>query len=205
MIKAGISRPDTDGVCGQVSSLSTEGTLVDRFTSIWWWHDAMEWLGRHAQAHLRRMWWAWALAIVALSTVSHFFTLSVNGWTESLPDKTFLLLKQDKQVHRGDYIQFKWHGGGPYPKGLAFVKLVKGVPGDVVSVRDRQVFINGELVAVAKDRTRRGDPLEVGPQGVIPAGHYFVWTPHPDSLDSRYALTGWIKAEAIQGRAVPLF
>lgn len=183
---------------------SDQGSALDRFTDFWWWHDALDWFGKAATAHLKRMWWAWAAALIALTTISHFFSISVNGWTESLPQKTFLLLKQDKVIHRGDYIQFKWHGGGPYPKDLAFVKQVRGVPGDIVTVEGRQVFVNGELVAVAKDVSKRGEPLAVGPSGVIPPGHYFVWTPHADSLDSRYALAGWIRVEAVEGRAVPL-
>jgi conjugal transfer pilin signal peptidase TrbI len=47
--------------------------------------------------------------------------------------------------------------------------------------------------------------LTLGPTGVIPPGHYFVWTPHRDSLDSRYALTGWIKDAQLQGKSIPLF
>jgi conjugal transfer pilin signal peptidase TrbI len=32
-----------------------------------------------------------------------------------------------------------------------------------------------------------------------------VRAPHPDSLDSRYALTGWIAEDQIIGRAYALF
>ena len=41
--------------------------------------------------------------------------------------------------------------------------------------------------------------------GVIPAGHYYVYAPHKDSLDSRYALVGWISEEEIIGRTFSLF
>jgi conjugal transfer pilin signal peptidase TrbI len=40
-----------------------------------------------------------------------------------------------------------------------------------------------------------------GPTGKIPPSHYYMAAPHPDSLDSRYALVGWIKDEHVIGRA----
>ena len=39
----------------------------------------------------------------------------------------------------------------------------------------------------------------------LPAGRYYVRAPHPDSLDSRYRLTGWISDAQIIGRAYALF
>lgn len=171
----------------------------------WWWYDSIEWFGRSATAHLKRYWWVWMTAVAGLAVFSHFATLAVNGWTDSLPQKTFLILKQSRQLGRDDYVAFKWHGGGPYPKDLPFVKIVKGVPGDVVTVQGRDFFINGVKIATAKERSRKGLPLELGPAGVIPPGCYFVWTPHKDSFDSRYDLVGWLKDEEVIGRAVPLW
>ena len=176
------------------------GQLLD----IGWWTDAIEWLGRTSTSHIRRLWWAWAAAIASLATFNHFCALAVNGWTDSLPQKTFIILKQSKTLAREDYVSFKWHGGGPYPKDLPFVKVVKGVPGDVVTIQGRDFHINGVKVATAKEVSRQGIPLALGPAGVIPPGQYFVWTPHKDSLDSRYALTGWITDAEVMGRALPL-
>jgi len=48
-------------------------------------------------------------------------------------------------------------------------------------------------------------PLEKGRVGVIPLGHVYVNADHQDSLDSRYALMGWVPNEIILGRAIPLF
>jgi conjugal transfer pilin signal peptidase TrbI len=50
-----------------------------------------------------------------------------------------------------------------------------------------------------------GQALQPGPTGVLPAGRFYVYAPHPDSLDSRYALTGWIHQRQIIGRAHALF
>ena len=39
----------------------------------------------------------------------------------------------------------------------------------------------------------------------LPEDRFFVWTPHPDSLDSRYEVTGWIARDQVLGRARVLF
>jgi hypothetical protein len=50
-----------------------------------------------------------------------------------------------------------------------------------------------------------GQALQPGPTGVLPAGRFYVYAPHTDSLDSRYAPTGWIHQRQIIGRAHALF
>ena len=106
---------------------------------------------------------------------------------------------------RGEYIAFRWHGGGPYPAGVTFVKIVAGMSGDTVTRADRDYFVNGTHVGQAKAVSRQGVPLELGPTGILPAGRYYVRAPHPDSLDSRYQLTGWVSEDQIIGRAHALF
>jgi len=85
------------------------------------------------------------------------------------------------------------------------VKIVAGMPGDTVKERDREFYVNDSPVGSAKPVSRQGTPLEIGPTGVIPPGQYYVKAPHPDSLDSRYRLTGWIPQTQIFGRAYALF
>jgi conjugal transfer pilin signal peptidase TrbI len=41
--------------------------------------------------------------------------------------------------------------------------------------------------------------------GVIPPGHYFVATPNPNSLDSRYSIAGTVPQTAIVGEAYEIF
>lgn len=60
-------------------------------------------------------------------------------------------------------------------------------------------------IGFAKEYSKSGVPLKPGLAGVIPNGHYFVSADHPDSLDSRYALTGWITDDQIIGQAFRLF
>ena len=136
----------------------------------------------------------WVLLFgILLAVWHHYLLVGTNFATKSLPDHLFVTFKQDRAVTRGDYVTFTWHGGGPYPRGLRFTKIVAGVPGDVVTADGPNYRINGRLIAVAKPVGKNGQPLQPGPVGVIPPGHYFVVATNPDSLDSRYALTGWIK------------
>lgn len=151
-----------------------------------------------------RAWRYWAPPVVIVLILAQFFSLSINV-TESLPQRAFLILKFDSAVQRGDYVAFLHPGGGPYPHDAPFVKIAVGVAGDVVTNVDGIFYVNGASVGKAKPYSRSGMPLMPGPTGVIPAGFYYVQTPHPDSFDSRYAATGWIHQTRIIGRAIALF
>lgn len=168
------------------------------------WHDRTVTLLHNMGSYYRQHWPIWLAVVLAVITFNIFFKVGINV-SESLPDKAFVVAKYDHKIERGNYVSFAWNGSGPYGKGLEFVKIIRGVPGDVVTLEGRKVFINGEYVATAKELSKTRQPLELGPTGVIPPGKYFVFAPHPDSLDSRYALTGWIDEEAILGRAYPIF
>ena len=80
-----------------------------------------------------------------------------------------------------------------------------GVAGDVVRRDGRAFWVNGQYIGIAKENTRNSSRLEAADDGVIGAGQYFVATPNPDSLDSRYALTGNIRQAAVLGRAYEIF
>ena len=58
---------------------------------------------------------------------------------------------------------------------------------------------------MAKPRALTGEALEPMDTGTLGANEYYVEAPHPDSLDSRYRLTGWIPQHRIVGRAYVLF
>jgi conjugal transfer pilin signal peptidase TrbI len=155
--------------------------------------------GRSISRHA--VWWVAAIALFV--GVTQFVKIGVNV-TESLPERVFIIVK-GAPVHKGDYAVYRWHGGGPYQAGAEFTKIIAGVSGDRVEERNRAYYVNGQPVGVAKTVSRKGVPLEAGPTGVIPAGQYYMMTPHPDSLDSRYALTGWIQKGEIIGRAYAIF
>jgi len=87
---------------------------------------------------------------------------------------------------------------------LSMLLYVYGVAGDVVTRQGPDFFINGKHVALAKHKSRRGEPLAAGPIGVIPHGCYFAGTPHKDGFDSRYAIIGWICRDRIVGTGSPV-
>lgn len=121
--------------------------------------------------------------------------------TDSLPGFIYVVQAGELPASRGEAVAFRPAANRFYPERMVFVKKVLGLPGDRVTRTGRDFFINGAYVATAKWRARSGEPLIPGPAGVIPAGAYFVWTPHPDSYDSRYEDIGWVPAERVVGRA----
>ena len=153
--------------------------------------------------HLRNWGIAYLLLIVAAVIFQAHYGFGLNA-SPSLPYRLFLIHKGE-MPQRGEYIAFRWHGGGPYPVGVTFVKIVAGISGDTVTRADRDFFVNGTHVGQAKTVSRQGVPLELGPTGILPAGRYYVRASHPDSLDSRYRLTGWVSEDQIIGRAYALF
>ena len=143
-----------------------------------------------------------ALALSSLSAFARDHALMINA-SPSLPYWA-VWLTRGAEPQRGDIILFdppaspllvKHFGSEPKPFG----KRVSGVPGDVVTERNRAFFVNGRLVARAKPRSRLGEPLALGPTGTVPRGCYFVTTEHKDGFDSRYAAIGWICRDRILG------
>ena len=152
-------------------------------------------------------WSAFALVAAAGYVFSHFYWLRFT-LTESMPWHLVLVEKTPPapgSLKRGDLVAWRWQGGLIYPEGAVFLKVVKGLPGDRVSVVGRDFFVHGEYVGRAKPVSRLGQVLVANQPGVVPAGHYYLYAPHRDSLDSRYAATGYVAHERILGRAYGLF
>ncbi len=156
-----------------------------------------------------KRWLGLTLAIIALiwlisMACSPWIRLGING-TESLPGLFYLVLKNEVPETRGDLIAFYPPENRFYPEEMFFIKKAIGFPGDAVTRNGVDFYINNDYVGTAKTHSHSGSLLQPGPTGVIPEGKYFVWTPHPDSYDSRYEDIGWISKDRIIGRAVRLF
>ena len=176
--------------------------LLTHLAATWARFDAAQFRIRTA-AHLRRWGLAYAAALAGAFWFHTHYALGLNA-THSLPG-TLYLIERGALPQRGEHVAFRWAGGGPYPAGVTFIKVLAGQPGDTVT-RDGATFsVAGTALGQTKPTSRRGEPLEPGPTGTLPKGRYFVFAPHPDSLDSRYALTGWIASEQIIGRARAIF
>lgn len=124
--------------------------------------------------------------------------------TDSLPHWAFLIDRADRSPDVGQLVAFSPPPSRWFTAGAVFAKIVAGGPGDLVERRGNAFYVGGRLAGVAKARARDGSATRLGPEGIIPAGHYFVVTSHPDSLDSRYADIGWIPASRILGVARPV-
>ena len=153
--------------------------------------------------HLRRYLVAHAATACLAVIFQQNFAFGINA-SKSLPN-TLYLIHKGAAIHRGDYVAFRWHGGGPYPAGVTFIKIAAGVPGDRVARKDRDYYVNGSFVGTAKTHARDGKALVPMHDGVLGADEYYVSAPHPDSLDSRYRLTGWIPRNDFIGRAHAIF
>lgn len=158
--------------------------------------------------HLKRRALIYLWATVAIIAFSRYFILTINV-SDSLPGKVFLVQK-GTTPHKGDLAAFRYGGGGPYAQGVLFLKRALGAEGSEVVAHDsddgyRDYFVDGQPVGRAKPLSKAGMPLRAGPTGTIPAGHFYMMAPNPDSLDSRYALVGWVSESQLVGRAIAIF
>ena len=168
---------------------------------------------RHARAHwiaylLVFSIWGLAYTRLFIDPTPHLPILF--NWTPSLPYTVAVMHYGHRQpLKRGDFIIYAFDGEAQrlYPglRKQPFFKQVGGVPGDRVTLRGRQVFINDRSVGTAKAATFDRHPLDPIAATVIPAGHYYVQGMHPDSFDSRYSASGLVRADQVIGKVIPLF
>jgi len=123
------------------------------------------------------------------------------------------LLLPDADVGRGDVIVFKY----PEDPERDFIKRVIGLPGEIVEVRSKQVFIDGapldepyvhfERPPLSPSQRHEVTSFDVredyGPV-TVPADRYFVMGDNRDnSQDSRY--WGFLPRSYIKGKALVLY
>ena len=123
--------------------------------------------------------------------------------TESLPQTLFIVTRATPTPKVGDYIMFKGTLGSK-ATGELLVKKVAGVAGDLVTIQNQDIYLNQQYLLTAKTESKAKRQLQTIQEVVIPAGKFFVYTPHPDSYDSRYAEIGLIDESNICGIAYPI-
>lgn len=171
--------------------------------------------------HYKKFWKYYLVGFGGLILLQTVFRIDVN-YTNSLPDHVYITIKGYKSdIKTGDYIAYRFPSDSPitlFRKGDHMVKIVAGVEGDEVR-RDENGNVailrktdspamhamGGFSAGKAKPTSRQGRPLTPGPSGVIPPGHYYVYAPNPDSLDSRYSLVGFLTDDDIIGKTYPIF
>lgn len=111
------------------------------------------------------------------------------------------------EPERGDIIVFEY----PVEPDKDFIKRVIGIPGDVVEIRDKKVFVNGEPLVqgytkYTEDHVIPGGVNErdnFGPV-TVPENQYFVLGDNRDnSYDSRF--WGFVEEEAVKGEAFIIY
>ena len=117
---------------------------------------------------------------------------------------TDVILVPVSSPQSGDIIVFKY----PEDESKDFIKRVVGTPGDVIEVRNKEVYVNGARVDDPRvQHTDRDIQLNkrdnFGPV-TVPPGAYFVMGDNRDqSLDSRF--WGFVKENKIRGKAFLIY
>ncbi len=112
----------------------------------------------------------------------------------------YKLLYGLKNVERGDIIVFKF----PLNPRKDFIKRVIGLPGDVIKIEDRKIYVNDKALSepyiIHRDERNTGFPRDEYPPTPVPTGSLFMLGDNRDSSDdSRY--WGFVSAEDIVGEA----
>jgi signal peptidase I len=108
-----------------------------------------------------------------------------------------------RDPRRGDVMVFEY----PEDPSKDFIKRVIGTPGDTVEVKDKKVYVNGQLYENPHEVHKEKDlfPKEQNPRDnmgpvKVPADSYFMMGDNRDrSYDSRF--WGFVKSDKIKGLA----
>ena len=149
------------------------------------------------------------LFLSVIIIILHFFLpfkFLLNG-TESLPGYLFILHKNYLPKSIDDKAFFNKENSF-YPDKV-FLKKVAGFAGDTIVIIDRNIWVYSSkenryiYVGYAKEQTKLGEKLEIISDSplVLQDKQYYVYTPHPDSLDSRYKAIGLVEQKQILGTA----
>ena len=128
--------------------------------------------------------------------------------------------------HRGDVVVFRL----PSDPSTNYIKRLIGLPGDVITYRGKQVFVNGDPVPIElngwyEENSGSGPRLALetidgvehkililpgrfGREGEfrVPDGHFFMMGDNRDnSRDSRYEGVGFVPEENLVGKAVAIW
>lgn len=154
------------------------------------------------------------VALVLAGTILFFVSPTVvkqSSMENTLKEDDYIIMYKQayrsKFPQRGDIIIFQSSLPDPDSgKDKLLIKRVIGLPGDEISIRDSQLYINGE--AYKEDYLKDGytpagtNPVEGG-TFTVPSDEYFVMGDNrAGSVDSRSDEVGCVSLGQIRGRAV---
>ncbi|MGX7051579.1 signal peptidase I [Leuconostoc palmae] len=170
-------------------------------------------------------------AIVVVLVRTFLFTLAhVNGpsMMPNLQNKELVILSKISSYQRGDVIVFDARDEDPRIKSgeKDYVKRIIGIPGDTVSYKNSNLYVNGKLVNqdyIGIDERTQGTEMSFGSSWslktlsstdmwqkkdrnheTVPQGEYFVMGDHRSvSNDGRYF--GFIDKNHITGKVIVPF
>jgi conjugal transfer pilin signal peptidase TrbI len=124
--------------------------------------------------------------------INNGYSFKINV-TSSLPER-FWVINNNKTTNFkvGDYIVFyapndKMLTNG---KNTPVIKIVVGVGGDKIVIKNKMLFINNKFYGFLFEKTRNGNILTPIKSQIIQANCYFAYTPAMYSYDSRYSDIG---------------
>ena len=108
---------------------------------------------------------------------------------------------------RGDIIVFKY----PKDEGRDFIKRIVAIPGDKLEVRNKEVFLNDQLLDEAyvihsdpNAQDQSFSPRDFFGPVIVPPGNYFMMGDNRDhSMDSRF--WGFLDHKKIRGKAFLIY
>ena len=118
--------------------------------------------------------------------------------------KTLIPIEDPK---RGDIVVFRY----PVDPDKDFIKRVIGIPGDVIEIRDKQLYLNGKIVnhdyGIHTDPRILGENVRprdnFGPVTVPPHSLFVMGDNRDESYDSRF--WGYVDYKAILGKAFIIY
>lgn len=164
----------------------------------------------HLYSHVAKFIPVYLWVMVGCIAFGKSYAISIN-LTESLPGTIFLIEKQPgADLGVGELAAFSYEGKAFYRPGSIFVKIVQGKDGSVVAAREVEqgvydYFVDGTYTGRTKLFSQTGMPIKRSVTGTIPADCFYMFGTHPDSLDSRYEVVGWVPRSHIIGRAYKVF
>lgn len=150
-----------------------------------------------------------AIALVIAIAIMQFIKPTIvkeSSMQPTLYENNYLFLSKQAytlfgEPERGDIIVFHSSLETADGKEKLLIKRIIGLPGDVISILDGQVYLNGELYQ--EDYTLEGYTTGYVEELTVPEGQLFCMGDNRTvSIDSRDERIGCVSEESIVGKAI---